>query len=550
MQNESSLSLSGDQLDSLWLEVCQELIVLSSPLLVNAWAKTSRLQQIEDFADGKWLCTFACPSSFNALQFEKNLSPLVKNVLNQKLGRPIELKFVFNQIPAPSSYIPPQEPISAPTSVSIQVSSPPEAKPDFQNHPFSNSTPSLSSNLDLDSDTETVPPDNQTIFSTQKDSSSSSTFTASRSSSFHDGLFSSSVVKDTLISRAQTIAKGIGLNPDYNFNSFAVSGSNEMAHVAALSVANAPGVTYNPLFFYGGVGVGKTHLMQAIGNHILARSPETKIIYCTSEEFTNTIIRAIQSKKTYSFRDKFRACKVLLIDDIQFIGGKTAVQEEFFHTFNALVKQNSQIVITSDKPPYEIPLLEDRLRSRFAAGLNVDIQQPSFELRSAILLAKAKAKNLDLPIELAQIIASRIDSARKLEGIVMQLKSYTDLQHLPLTQELVTQVLGTQHQQERLSRRLQPGEVLSAVANHYRIKQAVIKGSKRQKDIIRARHVAMFLLKAELDLSYSEIGKIFSNRDHTSVLHAVQKINEDLKKDDVLAQEVAAIKTSVLGGNL
>ncbi len=516
MQNEGSLSLSGDQLDSLWLEVCQELLPLSSPLLINAWAKTSQLQQIEDFADGKWLCTFACPSSFNALQFEKNLSSVVKNLLSQKLGRPIELKFVFNQIKNQPSLNLENDLVNSPVEnhSSVNVSE------ELVNQNYNRNFLPVSSSNSLN--------DNH---------------------SYRDGLFSSSVVKETLVNRAQAIARGIGLKPDFSFESFAVSGSNEMAHVAALSVANNPGISYNPLFFYGGVGVGKTHLMQAIGNYILAHNPETKIVYATSEEFTNNIIRAIQSKKTYDFRDKFRTCQVLLIDDIQFIAGKSAVQEEFFHTFNALVKQNAQVVLTSDRPPYEIPLLEDRLRSRFAAGLNVDIQQPSFELRSAILLTKAKTNHLDLPIELAQIIASKVDSARKLEGIVTKLKSNLELRHRQLNQELVLEVLSSENQQERLSRHLQPQEVLSAVANHYSIKQSIIKGQKRQKEIIHARHVAMFLLKSELSLSYSEIGKIFSNRDHTSVLHAVQKINEQLQKNDSFTQEVAAIKTSILGGS-
>lgn len=523
MQNGISLSLSGDQLDSLWSEVCQELIPLSSPLLINAWAKTSQLQQIEDFADGKWLCSFACPSSFNALQFEKNLSPIVKNVLSQKLGRPIELKFVFNQIKSQS----PPSSIANDSSVDLNnlTSSPATSLienplPQKTHYQETNSRPVIT-NLNLNNNDR----------------------------SYRDGLFSSSVVKETLVNRAQAIARGIGLKPDYNFDSFAVSGSNEMAHVAAISVANNPGISYNPLFFYGGVGVGKTHLMQAIGNHILTHNPETKIVYATSEEFTNNIIRAIQSKKTYDFRDKFRTCQVLLIDDIQFIAGKSAVQEEFFHTFNALVKQNAQVVLTSDRPPYEIPLLEDRLRSRFAAGLNVDIQQPSFELRSAILLTKAKTNHLDLPIELAQIIASKVDSARKLEGIITKLKSNLELRHRQLNQELVLEVLSSENQQERSNRHLQPQEVLSAVANHYSIKQTIIKGQKRQKEIIHARHMAMFLLKSELDLSYSEIGKIFSNRDHTSVLHAVQKINDQLQKNESLAQEVTAIKTSILGGS-
>ena len=344
-----------------------------------------------------------------------------------------------------------------------------------------------------------------------------------------------------------TIAKNIGLRPDFTFDTFAISSSNEMAHVAALSVAKNPGVSYNPLFLYGSVGVGKTHLMQSIGNYILRSRPETTIIYCTGEEFTNSIIRAIQNKQALNFKDKYRTCDVLLIDDIQFIAGKNAVQEEFFHTFNALVKQNHQIVMTSDRPPHEIALLEDRLRSRFEAGLKIDIQQPSFELRSAILLAKAKSSGLELPIELAQMIAARIDSARKLEGIVMRLKSEHELSGKLIDQTLVTSILAETQQQEYSHRQLHPKEIIQAVANHYSLKQAVLIGTRRQKEIALARHVAMFLLKSLLSLSYAEIGQLFSNRDHTSVMHAVAKINDHLKTDNALQEDINAIKATIFG---
>ncbi len=508
--NPQSLALEDSQLQTLWDETCQQLTLESSSLLVDAWAKTSRLQKITDFENNKWLAIFVCPSSFNALQFEKNFAAAVKKSLANQLGRPVELKFIFNPLPASSttlktnSSVAPNPPVS-PLSTPIQS--------------LAHNTPALPSQTP-------------------------------QTSTFNDGLFSSSVVAQTIISRAATVARNLGLRPDFTFDTFAVSGSNEMALVAASSVAKSPGVSYNPLFLYGDVGVGKTHLMQSIGNYILTHKPEAKIIYCTGEEFTNSIIRAIQNKQALGFKDKFRTCEVLLIDDIQFIAGKTAVQEEFFHTFNALVKLNHQIVLTSDRPPHEIALLEDRLRSRFEAGLKIDIQQPSFELRSAILLTKAKAQNIDLSIELAQTIASRIDSARKLEGIIMRLNSEVELKNKLIDQELVNSILSEHQQREYSSRKLQPKEVLSAVANHYSIKQAVICGQKRQKEITLARHVAMFLLKSQLNLSYSEIGKIFSNRDHTSVLHAVTKINNSLAKDATLSQEVSAIKTSILGGGL
>lgn len=503
MSNSPSLSLDASQLSLLWEESCQEMSQTLSPLLINAWAKTSSLHQIEDFNGDKWLCTFACPSSFNALQFEKNLGPHTKDALEKKLGRPVELKFIFNLPPSLTPTKQSEEKKLSPSPTIVKSSSPMSSIPKTKPSP----------------------------------------------TNFNEGLFSPNTVSQTIINRATTIARNLGLRPDFTFDTFAVSTSNEMAHVAAMSVAKSPGISYNPLFFYGGVGVGKTHLMQSIGNYILSKQPETKIIYCTGEEFTNSIIRAIQTKQALNFKDKFRTCEVLLIDDIQFIAGKTAVQEEFFHTFNALAKLNHQIVLTSDRPPHEISLLEDRLRSRFEAGLKIDIQQPSFELRSAILLTKAHAANLELPIEYAQTIASRIDSARKLEGIIMRLKSETQLKKRAIDQALITEILADYQQKDYSNRRIHPKEVISAVANHYSIKQAIICGTKRQKEIALARHVAMFLLKSQLSLSYSEIGKIFSNRDHTTVLHAVNKINQALQKDQNLNQEVSAIKISILGGS-
>lgn len=509
-----TLDLDAGSLQTLWQETCRELSTSVSPLLLDAWGKTCSLHQIDDYADGtQWLCIFLCPSSFNALQFEKNLGNSTKTALAAKLGRPVELKFIFN-LPqsTPSTTIPD-------TAITTPAATPP-------------SSPSAT---------------NATI--TTSSASSTPTHVPAPTPVFTDGLFADNTVRATIVSRAATIAKNIGLRPDFTFDTFAVSGSNEMAHVAAMSVAKNPGVSYNPLFLYGGVGVGKTHLMQSIGNYILAHRPETTIIYCTGEEFTNSIIRAIQNKQALNFKDKYRTCEVLLIDDIQFIAGKNAVQEEFFHTFNALAKQNHQIVLTSDRPPHEIALLEDRLRSRFEAGLKIDIQQPSFELRSAILLAKAKSSGLELPIELAQTIAARIDSARKLEGIVMRLKSEHELTGKLIDQTLVSNILSEQQQQEYSHRQLHPKEVISAVSNHYHIKQAVITGTRRQKEIALARHVAMFLLKSLLSMSYAEIGRLFSNRDHTSVMHAVTKINDAIKTDNVLSQDVAAIRTSILGGS-
>ncbi len=227
------------------------------------------------------------------------------------------------------------------------------------------------------------------------------------------------------------------LSADYSFENFAVSSSNQMAHAAATAVAKTPGTSYNPLFLYGGVGVGKTHLMQAIGNFIVKHSPSAKLIYCTGEEFTNDIIEAIGNKTTVSFKKRYRRLNVFLIDDIQFIAGKNAVQEEFFHTFNAIQQNGGQIVLTSDKPPEEINKLEERLRSRFEGGLTIDIGQPDFELRCAILLIKIKQRGIKLSIDLAKLIAANIENTRKLDGVLMRIITEAQTNNIPIDSELI-----------------------------------------------------------------------------------------------------------------
>lgn len=360
-----------------------------------------------------------------------------------------------------------------------------------------------------------------------------------------EDLFSESSLESSLEEQAAVRARNIGLRSDYNFETFAVSSSNEMAHAAATAVSEKPGMAYNPLFLYGGVGVGKTHLMHAIAHNILKKDLKVKIIYCTGEEFTNQIVEAIRSKKALGFKNRFRSTNVLLIDDIQFIAGKNKVQEEFFHTFNTLIKNQSQVVLTSDRPPHEISLLEDRLRSRFEAGLMIDIQQPSFELRTAIVLIKSKALGLSLPIETSKMIATRVDSARKIEGILNSIRSKIDLEQRELSPELIEEVLVNKISQNKPKLNTTIQKVIKTVADHYHLKQQVIKGKSRKKKITRARHVAMYICKEDLDESYSEIGRWFSNRDHSTVIHAYQKIEGMLENNQQMIQEVSAIRMSL-----
>lgn len=358
-------------------------------------------------------------------------------------------------------------------------------------------------------------------------------------------LFSMNQIKMPTVDRYKLAAQKAHLREDYNFDTFAVSGSNEMAYAAAQAVAQSPGSVYNPLFIWGGVGVGKTHLMQSIGNVILKANPDTPLTYCMGEEFLNEIISAIRNKKTIEFKEKYRQLKVLLIDDIQFIAGKDTAQEEFFHTFNAITRAGGQIIMTSDRPPHEIHPLEDRLRSRFEGGLTIDIQQPTFELRTAILLIKSQKMGLDLSMDLAQMVAAEVESTRKLEGVVFKIHSAHRFRNRPLDQNLIREVLGEESRPVIAKKKLKPSAIMRAVTSHFHISANTLRGNSRKKDYVTARHIAMFLMKKELDLPYTEIGNNFGGRDHSSVMHAVSKIEQRLEADAPLSQDVSAIRVSL-----
>ncbi|HAU98806.1 MAG: Chromosomal replication initiator protein DnaA [Microgenomates group bacterium GW2011_GWF2_45_18] len=335
-----------------------------------------------------------------------------------------------------------------------------------------------------------------------------------------------------------------GLREDYIFETFAVSTSNEMAHAAAIAVSQNPGKAYNPLFLYGGVGVGKTHLMQAVGHNILKKDPNASIAYITGEQFTNEIVAGIQQKKMIQLKSRLRNYSVLLVDDIQFIAGKEAVQEEFFHTFNAIAPLGGQIILTSDRAPQEIHPLEDRLKSRFEAGLIIDIQQPTFELRTAILLIKAKKLQLNLPMDCAQKIASVIESTRKLEGALAKLHSEHMLFKKPITLSLIEEIVGTSQSVSYSKQKVHPQDVIRAVAEQFHITTKSLKGPARSKELVRARHIAMFLLREESEITLQDIGEMFNGRDHTSVMHAVEKVKTQITQDEVMKTQVnAAIST-------
>lgn len=324
------------------------------------------------------------------------------------------------------------------------------------------------------------------------------------------------------------------LNPKYKFDSFVIGNSNRFAHAACLAVAEAPAKAYNPLFIYGGVGLGKTHLMHAIGHYILQNNPKAKVVYVSSEKFTNELINSIKDDKNEDFRTKYRNVDVLLIDDVQFIGGKERTQEEFFHTFNTLHESNKQIILSSDRPPKEIPTLEDRLRSRFEWGLIADIQPPDFETRIAILKKKADVENLNIPNEVMVYIATKIKSnIRELEGALIRIVAFSSLTNKEVSVDLASEALKDIISNKQ-TRQVTVDLIQDIVANYYNLRIEDFKSARRTRNIAYPRQIAMYLCRKLTDMSLPKIGEEFGGRDHTTVIHAYEKISSGLKKDESL----------------
>jgi chromosomal replication initiator protein len=331
---------------------------------------------------------------------------------------------------------------------------------------------------------------------------------------------------------------GSNLNPRYTFSSFVVGNSNRLAHAASLAVADNPAQAYNPLFLYGGVGLGKTHLLHAIGNSCIDHG--LMVLYVTSEDFTNDLINAIRSRTTDAFREKYRQIDVLLIDDIQFIAGKESTQEEFFHTFNALHGQNRQLVLSSDRPPKAMVTLEERLRSRFEWGLAADIQPPDIETRMAILRSKAERAGRTMPPELLEIIARKVQSnIRELEGALIRVLALSDLSGNPIGPELVESALTDMLPKNR---RIAPAAIIDAVAVQFGIEREKLLGRERSKDIVLPRQVAMYLIREETNASLPEIGNAMGGRDHTTVMYGCDKINVLMEQDDKLRRQIMSIR--------
>jgi len=333
-----------------------------------------------------------------------------------------------------------------------------------------------------------------------------------------------------------------GLNPKYVFRAFIVGKGNELAHAAAQAVVERPGEAYNPLFIYGGVGLGKTHLIQAVGHAMLGKNAHTKILYVSSEKFTNEFIAGIKETRTKEFRDRYRNIDLLLIDDIQFIAGKEQTQEEFFHTFNELHQQGKQVVLTSDRPPKAIPALEDRLRSRLEWGMIADISPPDLETRVAILQAKSQEKGFALPPLLVQLVAATIQSnIRELEGALNKIIAFHQLKNIEPSKETVKSILTT-FESHSMKKSLTPRELIAEVARFYDIGVDDILGKSREKKLSFPRQIIMFLLRKELKMSYPAIGSELGGRDHTTAMHAHTKISTEVENDLKIKQEVEILK--------
>ncbi len=331
-----------------------------------------------------------------------------------------------------------------------------------------------------------------------------------------------------------------GLNERYTFESFIVGSGSELAYAACQAIAAEPGTKYNPLFLYGGVGIGKTHLIQAVGNAVLAHKPQAHIVYVSTEQFVQEFIDAVRYKKNTDFASYYRNADVLIVDDVQFIAGKDKTQEEFFHTFNALHQANKQIIVSSDKPPKDIPTLEERLRSRFAWGMTIDMQTPDFETRCAIVQSKAQGHEIVLPQPVVEFLATNVQTnVRELEGALNQLLAFCEMRGLEPDLAIATGLLGNAKTRPK---HLSAKQIIERTARHFQIGMDDILGPKRDKDIVVPRQVAMYILRSELHLSFPKIARELGRKDHTTAIHSVEKIEKEVAFDSDIRSAVAEIK--------
>ena len=331
-----------------------------------------------------------------------------------------------------------------------------------------------------------------------------------------------------------------GINKAYTFDNFIVGSGNEMAYAACQAVAAEPGTKYNPLFLYGGVGIGKTHLIQAVGNAVLASNRNARVVYVTSEQFVQEFVDAIRFKKNTDFAGFYRNSDVLIVDDIQFLAGKEKIQEEFFHTFNALRQANKQIILSSDKPPKDIPTLEERLRSRFVWGMTIDMQNPDFETRCAILQTKADSRSFTLPADVTEYLATNVQTnIRELEGALNQLLAFCEMRALEPSLALASSIISASHSRPK---HLSAKQIIETCSKHYQIPVTDILSPKRDKEIVMPRQMAMYLLRSELHLSYPKIAQELGRKDHTTAIHSVAKIESEIHTNPETRDAISLLK--------
>ncbi len=331
-----------------------------------------------------------------------------------------------------------------------------------------------------------------------------------------------------------------GLNERYTFESFIVGSGNELAYAACQSIAQNPGTKYNPLFLYGGVGIGKTHLVQAVGNAVLAKNPGARVVYASTEQFVQEFVDALRFKKTTDFAKHYRSADVLIVDDMQFIAGKEKMQEEFFHTFNALHQANKQIIISSDKQPKEIPTLEERLRSRFAWGMTIDMQNPDFETRCAIVQTKAQHHSVVLPQPVVEYLSNLVQSnIRELEGALNQLLAFCEMRGLAPDLSIATSLLGSNKTRPK---HISAKQIIERTAKYFQLPMEDMLGPKRDKDIVVPRQIAMYMLRNELHLSFPKIARELGRKDHTTAIHSVDKIEKEASYDTEIKTAISEIK--------
>jgi len=334
------------------------------------------------------------------------------------------------------------------------------------------------------------------------------------------------------------------LNPKYSFDNYVIGSSNRLAHAAATAVADKPGASYNPLFLYGSVGLGKTHIIQAIGHHVLSMNPKVRVLYISLETMLNEFLQAIQQRKTTEFKNRYRQLDLLIVDDIQFISGKESLQEEFFNTFNVLYQSNKQIVIASDRPPSDISRLEDRIRSRFEGGMIADINEPEYETKVAILNKKLEEKHTSLPTAVISIIAENIDSnVRELEGALAKILAYHSISDTPYSLEEIEKILKRDKKNQR--KEIKPRDIIKKVAQNFSITEDEILGQIRTQNIAMARQVAMYIMKKELGITLMQIATYLKRKDHTTIIHGIDKIESEIMKNREFKDRIIELKKSL-----